>query len=65
MGTFDNKIYNIDNKKLYMKPKAFLFDMNGTMIDDMQFHAEVWHDILNNDLKANLTKEEREKIKWI
>ncbi|MEO6537989.1 MAG: HAD family phosphatase [Ferruginibacter sp.] len=41
-----------------MKPKAFLFDMNGTMIDDMQFHAEVWHDILNNDLKANLTKEE-------
>ncbi len=41
-----------------MKPKAFLFDMNGTMIDDMQFHADVWFDILNNDLKANLTKEE-------
>ena len=41
-----------------MKPKAFLFDMNGTMIDDMQFHAEVWYDILNNDLNANLTKEE-------
>ncbi len=41
-----------------MKPKAFLFDMNGTMIDDMEFHADVWFDILNNDLKANLTREE-------
>ncbi len=37
--------------------KAFLFDMNGTMIDDMQFHIKAWYDILN-DLGANLTVEE-------
>lgn len=26
---------------------AFLFDMNGTMIDDMQYHIRSWHRILN------------------
>jgi beta-phosphoglucomutase len=34
--------------------KAFIFDLNGTMIDDMQFHLKAWHFILNNDLGANL-----------
>lgn len=38
-----------------MKKKAFLFDLNGTMIDDMQYHVVAWYDILNNDLKAGLT----------
>lgn len=33
---------------------AFIFDLNGTMIDDMQYHARAWYDILNNDLKAGL-----------
>ncbi|MBK6935655.1 MAG: HAD family phosphatase [Chitinophagaceae bacterium] len=28
--------------------KAFLFDLNGTMIDDMQYHIKAWHRILNN-----------------
>lgn len=28
--------------------KAFLFDMNGTMIDDMQYHIIAWHRILND-----------------
>lgn len=27
--------------------KAFLFDMNGTMINDMQYHISAWHRILN------------------
>jgi beta-phosphoglucomutase len=40
------------------RPKAFLFDLNGTMIDDMHFHLEVWHSVLNDDLKAGLTIEE-------
>lgn len=40
------------------KPKAFLFDLNGTMIDDMGFHLQVWNKILNEDLKAGLTKDE-------
>lgn len=38
-----------------MKPKAFLFDLNGTMINDMDFHLKVWNKILNEDLKAGLT----------
>mgnify|MGYP000491111930 FL=1 len=38
--------------------KAFLFDLNGTMIDDMEFHAAAWSDILNNDLKAGLSYKE-------
>ncbi len=37
-------------------PKAFLFDLNGTMIDDMNYHIVAWHNILNN-LGANLSLE--------
>jgi len=37
---------------------AFIFDLNGTMIDDMHFHLKVWFDVLNNDLGANLTMDE-------
>lgn len=43
---------------MHKKPKAFLFDLNGTMIDDMGFHLEVWNRILNDDLKAGLTRDE-------
>jgi beta-phosphoglucomutase len=38
--------------------KAFLFDLNGTMIDDMQYHNKAWFHILNDDLGANLSWEE-------
>ncbi|MDB5013056.1 MAG: HAD-superfamily hydrolase [Daejeonella sp.] len=38
--------------------KAFLFDLNGTMIDDMEFHAKAWYRILNNDLGAELSYDE-------
>ncbi len=27
--------------------RAFLFDLNGTMIDDMNYHIRAWHDIFN------------------
>lgn len=37
--------------------KAFLFDLNGTMIDDMQYHISAWHRILN-DLGAGITLEQ-------
>jgi len=41
-----------------MKPyKAFLFDLNGTMIDDMQYHIKAWHRILN-ELGANISMEQ-------
>ncbi|HLY69504.1 MAG TPA: HAD family phosphatase [Puia sp.] len=42
-------------------PKAFIFDLNGTMIDDMQYHAKAWFKILNNNLNANITYEEVQK----
>lgn len=36
--------------------KAFLFDLNGTMIDDMSYHVQAWYDILNS-LGAGLSME--------
>lgn len=44
-----------------MKAKAFLFDMNGTMIDDMHYHEKAWFDILNEDLGANMTMADTKK----
>lgn len=38
--------------------KAFIFDLNGTMIDDMHFHTKAWHQILTKDLGASLSMEE-------
>lgn len=40
-----------------MKTKAFLFDLNGTMIDDMHYHVSAWHGILNN-LGASISMEQ-------
>lgn len=37
--------------------KAFLFDLNGTIIDDMSFHVKAWHRIVN-ELGANLSLEQ-------
>lgn len=36
--------------------KAFLFDLNGTMIDDMPYHIKAWHRILN-ELGADISLE--------
>jgi beta-phosphoglucomutase-like phosphatase (HAD superfamily) len=41
-----------------MAASAFIFDLNGTMIDDMEYHARAWYDILNHDLKAGLTEQQ-------
>ena len=37
--------------------KAFIFDLNGTMIDDMQFHLKAWYHIMNDELGAHLSWE--------
>lgn len=37
--------------------KAFLFDLNGTVIDDMKFHTEAWHRNLT-ELGASMSIEE-------
>ncbi len=39
-------------------PKALIFDLNGTMINDMDFHQRAWTEILNQDLHAGLTPEQ-------
>src|SRR6188768_3717406 len=36
---------------------SFLFDLNGTMINDMEFHLKCWYEMLL-DLGANLSREE-------
>jgi len=40
------------------KYEAFLFDLNGTMIDDMSYHLEVWYDIVVNKFGADLSRDE-------
>jgi beta-phosphoglucomutase len=37
--------------------KAFLFDMNGTMINDMDFHTEAWHQILTQQIDPSLSRD--------
>ena len=39
-----------------MKYRAYLFDLNGTMVDDMPYHVKAWHRIVN-DLGAGLSIE--------
>ena len=38
--------------------KAFIFDLNGTMIDDMTYHTRAWQTLLNNELGGNFTWDE-------
>jgi len=39
-------------------PRALIFDLNGTMVNDMEFHIRAWKGLLNNDLNAGLNHEE-------
>ncbi len=41
--------------------KAFLFDLNGTMINDMAYHLDAWHHMITNDLGASLSREALKK----
>lgn len=38
--------------------KTFLFDLNGTVIDDMKYHSEAWYHVLTQDLGADLSWEQ-------
>jgi HAD superfamily hydrolase (TIGR01509 family) len=38
--------------------KAFIFDLNGTMIDDMIYHTRAWQTLLNDELGGNFTWDE-------
>ena len=39
-------------------PRALIFDLNGTMVNDMEFHIRAWKGLLNNDLNAGLNHEQ-------
>ena len=38
--------------------KAFIFDLNGTMIHDMDYHTRAWQYLFNHDLGGQFTWEE-------
>lgn len=38
--------------------KAFIFDLNGTMINDMTYHTKAWQTLLNDQLGGNFTWDE-------
>ena len=40
----------------HILPKAFLFDLNGTMINDMHYHVKAWYRIFNG-YGANISME--------
>jgi beta-phosphoglucomutase len=40
------------------QPQALIFDMNGTMINDMEYHTKAWMRIFNEELGGNFTWDE-------
>lgn len=46
---------------LNFRPRAFLFDLNGTMINDMEYHTLAWYAIMTEDLGAKLDYESVKK----
>ena len=41
-----------------LRSEALIFDLNGTMVDDMSFHLEVWFEVITKELGASLSLEE-------
>ncbi|RZK99294.1 MAG: HAD family phosphatase, partial [Hymenobacter sp.] len=37
---------------------AFIFDLNGTLVHDMDYHTKAWQHIFNTELGGNFTWEE-------
>lgn len=50
-----------NKRSMAAKFDAFIFDMNGTMIDDMAFHVVAWQHMLNEVLHANLSRDQVKK----
>ena len=38
--------------------KAFLFDLNGTMVHDMEYHTRAWQQLFNEDLGGSFSWDE-------
>jgi len=48
----------ISNVSMKSAPRALIFDLNGTIINDMEFHIRAWTGILNEYLHAGLSPEQ-------
>jgi len=55
LAVFSNNTYF---SVIMTKYKAVIFDLNGTMINDMRYHELAWYDVFVKQLKAPLTFEE-------
>ncbi len=45
---------------MVLNAKAFLFDLNGTLIDDMDYHTQAWYEIISKELGSQLSRAELE-----
>jgi len=43
---------------MIQRPQAFIFDLNGTMINDMEYHTMAWQRIFNEELGGNFSWDE-------
>jgi beta-phosphoglucomutase len=43
---------------MIQRPQAFIFDMNGTMINDMEYHTRAWQRIFNEELGGSFSWDE-------
>ena len=46
--------YDLSLLHFHIMNTAFIFDLNGTIIDDMNFHVEAWSQLLNGELQADM-----------
>ncbi len=45
-----------------MQPKGFIFDMNGTIIDDMPWHIKIWNQMFNELGAAHTLEQSKEQL---
>ena len=49
------------NLPLMSAKTAFIFDLNGTIINDMKYHIDAWYNILN-ELGAGISYEKTKQV---
>ena len=44
--------------RIFALMKAFIFDLNGTMVHDMEYHTRAWQQLFNEDLGGSFSWDE-------
>ena len=44
--------------RIFVPMKAFIFDLNGTMVHDMEYHTRAWQQLFNEDLGGSFSWDE-------